>query len=208
MQQGTQETSRGAGIIHWACWYDLLGTLLPFGRENRNQLLERAAPLPGENALDVGCGPGTLTLSLKSRVGAGKVFGIDPSPEMIAVARKKAAKARAGVDFRVGGVEALPLPDSSFDLVTSAMMFHHVPGALKRTGAAEIRRVLKPGGRFLALDFAVQVHSALGHLLAILGRARGQSTVAELTPLLKEAGFREVEAIPARDKNFTFLRAR
>jgi hypothetical protein len=60
----------------------------------------------------------------------------------------------------------------------------------------------------MAMDFVAHSHSPLGHLLAILGHAHGESTVAELTPLLREAGFSDVEAIPTRHKNFAFIRAR
>lgn len=101
---------------------------------------------------------------------------------MIAVARNKAAKAGADIDLQVALIEALPFPDASFDLVTSGLMLHHLPGELKRRALAQIRRVLKPGGRFVALDFAAHSHSPLGHLLAILGHARGESTIAERRP--------------------------
>ena len=72
----------------------------------------------------------------------------------------------------------------------------------------EIRRVLKPGGRFVAVDFAAHSHSAVGHLLSILGHSRGESMVDKLTPMLKDAGFSDVEGIPTRHKNFAFIRAR
>jgi demethylmenaquinone methyltransferase/2-methoxy-6-polyprenyl-1,4-benzoquinol methylase/phosphoethanolamine N-methyltransferase len=93
-------------------------------------------------------------------------------------------------------------------------MLHHLPDNLKRTGVGEIRRVLKPGGRFMALDFAAHSHSAfgpgrpLGHLLAIFGHARGESMVDTLMPMLKDAGFRDVEGIPTHHKNVAFIRAR
>ena len=66
------------------------------------------------------------------------------------MAREKALKARFDIDFQVALIEKVPFPDSSFDLVTSSLMLHHLPDDLKRKGFAEIRRVLKLGGRFLA----------------------------------------------------------
>lgn len=86
-------------------------------------------------------------------------------------------------------------------------MLHHLPDDLKRTGLKEIRRVLTPGGRFMALDFAAQSHGPLGHLLSLFGHARGERMVDKLTPMLKKAGFSDIEAIPTRHKNFAFIRA-
>jgi ubiquinone/menaquinone biosynthesis C-methylase UbiE len=197
-------------VLHWARWYDLFGSLVSFGRVKaiRETLVAVAAPAPAEQVLDVGCGTGTLALALSSRVGTGVVHGIDASPEMIEVARQRAAKAGSALDFRVALIEAIPFPDATFDLVTSSLMLHHLPDDLKRLGFDEIRRVLKPGGRFMAMDFAAHSHSALGHLLSILGHARGESMLHKLMPMLKNAGFSDVEAIPTRHKNFAFIRAR
>jgi demethylmenaquinone methyltransferase/2-methoxy-6-polyprenyl-1,4-benzoquinol methylase/phosphoethanolamine N-methyltransferase len=211
MHHKTANAPHTAGrVLHGARWYDLVTTVISFGRDKaiRETLIELAAPAPGETVLDVGCGTGTLALALKSRVGPGAVHGIDASPEMIAVAKKKAAKAGSAIAFQVALIEALPFPAATFDLVTSSLMLHHLPDALKRRGLAEIRRVLQPGGRFLALDFAAHSHSPLGHLLAIFGHSRGESMVDMLMPMLKDAGFSDVEAIPTRHKNFAFIRAR
>jgi ubiquinone/menaquinone biosynthesis C-methylase UbiE len=211
MHHQTADAPTTAGhVLHWARWYDLFGRIISFGRDKaiREKLKELAAPAPGEKVLDVGCGTGTLALALKSSVGTGEVHGIDASPEMIEVAKEKAAKAGSAIDFRVALIEAIPFPDATFDLVTSSLMLHHLPVDLKRAGLAEIRRVLKPGGRFMATDFAAQSHSPLGHLLAIFGHSRGESTVDKLMPMLKEAGFGDAEGIPTRHKNFAFVRAR
>jgi len=127
---------------------------------------------------------------------------------MIDVAKKKAAKAGSEIAFQVALIEALPFPAATFDLVTSSLMLHHLPDDLKRTGLAEIRRVLKPGGRFMAMDFAAHSHSPLGHLFSIFGHSRGASMVDTLMPMLKDAGFSDVEGIPTRHKNVAFIRAR
>src|SRR6266498_2641603 len=95
----------------------------------------------------------------------------------------------------IWGDASIPFADHVFDLVTSSLMLHHLPDDLKRTGLAEIRRVLKPGGRFVAMDLAIESHSPLGHLLSILGLARGESVLDKLAPMMRYAGFNPVETI-------------
>jgi demethylmenaquinone methyltransferase/2-methoxy-6-polyprenyl-1,4-benzoquinol methylase/phosphoethanolamine N-methyltransferase len=211
MRHKTADAPHTAGrVLHGARWYDLVTRVISFGRDKaiRETLIELAAPAPGETVLDVGCGTGTLALALKASVGTGEVHGIDASPEMIAVAKEKAAMAGAAIDFQVALIEALPFPDATFDLVTSSLMLHHLPDDLKPTGLHEIRRVLTPGGHFMAMDFAAHSHSPLGHLLSIFGHARGESMADKLMPMLQDAAFSDVESIPTRHTNFAFIRAR
>ena len=133
------------GVVHWAARYDLLIWLLTLGRERsfREKLLEPARLQPGETVLDVGCGTGTLAIVAKRHVGpTGSVHGIDPSPEMIARARKKSRKARADVRFETGVAEALPFGDERFDVVLSTVMLHHLRRATREQAVREMRRVL------------------------------------------------------------------
>jgi ubiquinone/menaquinone biosynthesis C-methylase UbiE len=211
MHHKSADTSKTAGrVIHRGVrWYDLFGTVISFGRDKatRGKLIELAEPAPGEKVLDVGCGTGTLALAIKRQVGTGEVHGIDASPEMIQFAKEKSTKNGSDIDFQVALIEAIPFPDASFDLVTSSLMLHHLPDVVKAKGFLEIRRVLKPGGRFMAMDFAAPSHSPLGHLLSIFGHSHGESVVGTLVPLLEEAGFSDAEDITTQHKNFAFIRA-
>jgi ubiquinone/menaquinone biosynthesis C-methylase UbiE len=177
-----------------ARYYDLLAWLLTLGREGalRERLVSLAGLSPGDTVLDVGCGTGTLAIAVKRRVGAaGSVHGIDASPAMIARARRKAAKAGAEVAFRTAIAEELPFPDASVDVVLSTLMMHHLPRPARMRCVREMRRVLRPGGRVLAVDFAPPA----GRRAGILGRfhRHGHTALREIVELLTNAGLRVVE---------------
>lgn len=179
-------------VLHWAFRYDLLVWLVSLGRERhfRDKTLDLAHLKPGESVLDVGCGTGTLAIAAKRRVGAqGSVRGIDASPEMIARAQKKANNAGIDVLFQNGLAEGLPLPDGQLDVVLATMMLHHLPRKPRQQCALEIRRVLKPGGRVLAVDFAAgtkQRKWLAKHFHARHGRVAPEDLIA----LFTEAGLR------------------
>jgi ubiquinone/menaquinone biosynthesis C-methylase UbiE len=192
--------------IRWASHYDAFTWLVSLGREPamRETTLNLAGIAPGEKVLDVGCGTGTLTIAAKARAGAnGEVHGIDAAPEMIEVARRKATEQGTDIDFRVGLIEDIPLPDDEFDLVLSSFMLHHLPSELKRSGLTEIQRVLKPGGRFLAVDLEFPIPR-----LFDFGREMARSNLEALAPALEEAGFIDVESGKTQFRVITFLRAR
>ncbi|HEX7940131.1 MAG TPA: methyltransferase domain-containing protein, partial [Gemmatimonadaceae bacterium] len=125
-------------------------------------------------------------------------------PEMIARARKKAAKSRADVSFDVAYAQALPFPDATFDVVLSTVMLHHLPRASREEAAREVRRVLKPGGRFLAVDFA---RSSGRGLLAHL-HPHGRVDPRDLIALVTQAGLTVAESGAAGAWDLQFVLGR
>ena len=198
-------------LIRWASSYDFLTNILMFGQAGRlrRMTIDLALLKPGEAVLDVGCGTGGVTLPARQRVGAaGKAAGIDPAPEMIAVAQHKAQRKGLEIDFRVGVIEALPYPDASFDAVTSSLMMHHLPQHLQVKGLAEIYRVLKPGGRLLIADMASPKSSTSQRVLTSLALHHGLKLgVEDLQDILKGAGFGEITQLEQRFFIIGFVRA-
>ena len=111
----------------------------------------------GETVLDIGCGAGMDLLLAAKRAGAnGRSIGVDMTDAMLERARKSAAGAGLGqVEVRKGDATALPVADGAVDVVTSNGVLNLVPE--KARGFAEIRRVLRPGGRFHLADIALDV---------------------------------------------------
>jgi SAM-dependent methyltransferase len=165
----------------------------------RDEVLARLLPQPGERILDVGSGPGFLVASLAEAVGPdGLVHGLDPSRSMNGLARARTA----GCDqvwIDEGDAVALPYPDGRFDAAVSTQVYEYVadvPAAL-----AELRRVLRPGGRAVVLD--TDWDSLVWH---VADRERHRRVLAawdehlvdphlpgRLPGLLRAAGFRVVE---------------
>jgi demethylmenaquinone methyltransferase/2-methoxy-6-polyprenyl-1,4-benzoquinol methylase/phosphoethanolamine N-methyltransferase len=192
--------------LHQARLYDLFGVLLTFGRIGalRDRTIEMAHIAPGEDVLDVGCGTGEITMRAKVRTGpTGAVAGIDPAPEMIAMARQKADRAGLDIDYRVAAVEGLPFANATFDVVMSSMMMHHLPEDLKPHALVEIRRALKPDGRLVVVDFQ-RPSSRLGRLAPVwlIHRWENVDGLLELPTFLRAAGF---AAIETRDTGIGYL---
>ena len=193
----------------WAPYYDGLMCLITLGRERtlRKMTVELAQVQPGDKVLEVGCGTGTLTLAAQARAGqSGVVHGIDAAPEMVAVARRKAARARVPVNFEVGQIACIPFHDDEFDVVLCSFMIFHMPDDVRRKGLVEIHRVLKPGGRLLVVDLARPTSFARRSQVAILFGHMLRHEPEELAPEMAEASFAEIETGPTTYPMVSFVR--
>ena len=113
-----------------------------------DQTLRVAKIRPGERVLDIATGTGITAIAARERGAA--VTGVDLTPELLAVARKKASDAGfSDIDFREGDAEALPFADATFDVVISTCGHMFAPDQPKV--AAELARVTRPGGRVVFL---------------------------------------------------------
>lgn len=136
-------------------------------RRMRQQLLQAAAPGPGERALDACTGTGEVALALAA-AGA-VVHGVDLSPDMLAHARSKAQ--RAPVEFLIGDTTALPFPDKSFDLCTLSMGLHCMPPDVRLGTLRELSRLARD--RVVLMEPNTPRGWLGKWLLATLGRIQG-----------------------------------
>jgi demethylmenaquinone methyltransferase/2-methoxy-6-polyprenyl-1,4-benzoquinol methylase len=147
--------------------YDLMNDLMSGGihRLWKAAMIDWLAPRPGELLLDVAGGTGDIARSFLKRAGEGaRVVVCDLTPAMLAVGRDRAIDRGviAGIDWVAGDAQALPLSDRSVDAYTIAFGLRNVTDI--DCALAEARRVLKPGGRFLCLEFSQVVLPVLKEL--------------------------------------------
>ena len=160
-----------------------------------------AALEPGQTVLDLGSGGGIDVLLSATRVGpAGKVYGLDMTDEMLALARENQRKAGAtNVEFLKGTIEAIPLPGGSVDVIISNCVINL--SSDKDAVLREAFRVLKPGGRFAVSDVVVrgEVPPAIRRSMELwVGCIAGALEETEYSAKLRAAGFADVEIEPWR----------
>lgn len=134
--------------------YDLMNDILSFGihRGWRKKTVRKSNAKQGGKVLDLATGTGDLAFAFKKAVGSeGQVTGLDFSPEMLAIARKKASRYNADVEFIEGDALSLPFEDNTFDISSIAFGIRNVDS--NEQCLIEMARVVKPGGRVMVLEF-------------------------------------------------------
>lgn len=127
-------------------------------------LVRFAGIRPGERVLDVGCGTGVVAITA-ARAG-GVVQGLDLTPALLAEARLNATLAQVNIEWTEGDAERLPFPDATFDVVLS--QFGHMFAPRPELAVAEMRRVLKPGGRVAFATWPPE--HFVGRMFSFVGR--------------------------------------
>ena len=185
-----------------AAAYDRISWVPVFNIEQHLFLRKLDRYHPTGTLLDLGCGPGYLTLAIMHRYPELEITGLDVSPDMIKLAEKNLPRGK--VKLIVGDAAALPMADSSLDFIVSSASIHHFKDA--PAAFHETYRVLKPGGRFLMMDLrrdAPQVVYLLArfislfaphelkHTRGVMGSFLTAYTPAEINRMLEPMPFKK-----------------
>jgi ubiquinone/menaquinone biosynthesis C-methylase UbiE len=130
----------------WGKWRARLYSWMSRDPQSNRLMVKLAGLASNDRVLDVGCGPGAALARAAEVIGADRVAGVDLSPGMVEIARKRVP----GADVRVGEAESLPFEDGQFTVIWTIASFHHWPD--QQSGLAELGRVSAPGGRVLVME--------------------------------------------------------
>ena len=190
--------------------YDLLTRLCGFNRVHE-KLIRQADLADGNRVLEIGCGTGNLTIRVKRAHPSVEVTGSDPDPLALKRAQRKAIR-MTGIRFERGYAQELPYSDGAFDRVLSSMMLHHLDSDAKPAAAAEIFRVLRPGGRLHVVDMGgnMTAHDGLAARLVMHSHHAAGNLGDAIPRLLRTAGFDCAEVATQRHRfvgRLTYYRA-
>jgi ubiquinone/menaquinone biosynthesis C-methylase UbiE len=184
--------------FHWLTrFYDPVVRFTLREEEFKQRLIAQARLQPGHAILDLGCGTGTLTTMIKRACPGANVVGLDVDPEVLQIARRKAAAAGVEIELREGMAYAPPFAAGSFDRVLTSLVLHHLTTADKRRTLSAVKELLRPHGELHVADWG-KPHNALMTVASygvrlLDGAGTTQANHDGLIPtMMSEAGFADV----------------
>lgn len=190
------------GAEHYARWGKLASRF--YYAPSARRIVANMGPVgDGLTIIDLGTGPGMLSIELSKLLPQAKIIGVDPSAEMLKVARKNAEESGiSDYETRSGRAEEIPAESNSIDLVVSQLSLHEWEDAQR--GIREVFRALKPGGSFIVRDFNRDWLSTwkagLVKFLSTMMRESSENhlkmfrfNIEDVLGMLREAGFSQIK---------------
>lgn len=202
--------------LTWA--YDIAIALLARESTWRRSLVAAVAAGPNDVILDVGCGTGSLAIMIKRGCPQARLIGIDPDPDVLRIARRKANAAGVAVEWVQGGADRIPdiVDKGEPTKVVSSLVFHHLSLPTKRAAFEAIFGVLRPGGHLVMADYGLQRTWLMRALFRLVHNLDGfeptQPNADGILPrLIREAGFHgvtELSAVPTATGSISLYESR
>ena len=191
-------------------FYDVIVKFTTRERRFKRALIGQARLEPGLRVLDLATGSGTLALWMKQCQPKLDLSAVDGDPTILAIARRKAAKANAEIQWLQALSTELPFPALHFDRVVSSLFFHHLTWDAKLRTAREVFRVTKAGGELHVADWGRPQGRLMRGLFVGIQLFDGfentrDNVAGRLVPLFEQAGFVEVAATRAFNTMFGTL---
>ena len=182
-------------------------------RENtfKMALVKQLKISPQQKVLDLACGTGTLAILIKKAFPQTNVYGIDGDTKILNIAKSKAEKAEAKIQFEQRLSFALSYADEFFDSITSSLFFHHLTRENKLKTFLEVKRILKNNGEFHLADWGLPSNFLMKIASRGIELLDGKETTADnfngaLPFLIEEAGFSKIEETASFDTLFGTIR--
>jgi ubiquinone/menaquinone biosynthesis C-methylase UbiE len=183
----------------------------PMLRQSYHDVIKAQIPVPPRAILDLGCSVGMSTFALQEVYPQAKVTGLDLSPYYLAVAQYRARERHADLKWVHAPAEATDLPDASFDLVSSCLMFHELPQKPSKEIFREARRLLRPGGYLAIMDMNPQSEvfkKMPPYILTLLKSTEpylDQYFTLDVSEALVDAGFQTPTITPNSPRHRTII---
>lgn len=198
MSKSTDSEYVPALRLNWLTpYYDAVVGSTTRERTFKHALIRQANIQPGHQVLDLASGTGTLTIWIKQQESLASVTGIDGDPEIISIAKRKAANSGVDVNFDQGFSYQLPYAEAHFNRVLSSLFFHHLTLENKKRTAHELFRVLKPGAELHVADWGYPTSLLMRGLFYTVQLLDGfentnDNVQGKLIGVFKDAGFTDV----------------
>jgi ubiquinone/menaquinone biosynthesis C-methylase UbiE len=180
-------------------------------RQSYHDIVKKQLSIEPKDILDVACSVGMSTFALHELYPSATITGTDLSPYFLAVAQYSARQRHAQINWRHAAAEATGLPDASFDLVSSFLLFHELPQTAAKQILGEARRLLRPGGYLTLMD--MNPHSEIyakmpPYILTLLKSTEpylDEYFTLDIAQALVEAGFQSPMIIPNSPRHRTII---